>query len=145
MKRSTGFRDYVLASGSVKQALDGKVITFYGGTVPASADAALGSAVPLCTITVDGAGGTLNMATAPAGGQLPKSSSQVWRGDITTAGTATFFRHHALGDDGSLSTAAVRLQGTVGLVGTDIEVSDVIFTPGDERKINYYVVAITEG
>lgn len=146
MKRSTGFRNRVLATESAREALNNTVIVVYAGPVPATADAALGSAVELVTITVDGDGTTpLTMDSTATNAQLSKNPSEVWSGTITTSGTATFYRQQTLADAGDASTTAVRIQGTVGTVIGELNFSDVAFVSGDERRINYYVVAITAG
>ena len=47
VKSSTGFRNHVLAVGSVKDALDGSELKLYGGRVPLSAaSASTGTAPP---------------------------------------------------------------------------------------------------
>lgn len=146
MKRSTGLRNYMLATGSLKGALDGKVIKIYNGAEPVTADAALAGNTLLCTITVDGDGATgLTLAAAATGGQITKNTSEVWEGDIVASGTASFFRMETLADAGGSSTSAVRLQGSVANVGADLNFTDTAFTTGDSRRINYFVASIPAG
>lgn len=145
MKRSTGFRNYLLATGSAKAALDGKVIKVYSGTAPATADDALGAAVLLCTISVDGTGTGVTMAATASGGQLTKNSSEVWKGTIGTSGTASFFRMETAADAGVLSTTAVRLQGNIALDGADLNFASIDLVAGNERQINYFTVSISAG
>lgn len=145
MKRSTGLRNYMLASGSFKQALAGTVIRVYGGTAPASADDAIGAATLLCTISVDGDGTGVTLDATASGGVITKNTSEVWTGDVTASGTATFFRMEFAADTGAFSTTAVRMQGTVGLVGADLNFSSVNLTLGDARRINYFAASISAG
>ena len=145
MKRSTGFRNYLLATGSAKAALDGKVIKVYSGTAPATADDTLGAAVLLCTISVDGTGTGVTMAATASGGQLTKNSSEVWKGTIGTSGTASFFRMETAADAGGLSTTAVRLQGNIALDGADLNFASIDLVAGNERQINYFTVSISAG
>lgn len=145
MKRSTGLRNYMLASGSFKQALAGTVIRVYGGTAPASADDAVGAAPLLCTISVDGDGTGVTLDATASGGVITKNTSEVWTGDVTASGTATFFRMEFAADTGAFSTTAVRMQGTVGLVGADLNFSSVNLTLGDARRINYFAASISAG
>ena len=147
MKRSTGLRDYMLATGSFKGAIDGKVIKIYSGVEPATADAALDvSNVLLNTITLDGLGVTgLTLAATATGGQITKNTSEVWEGTNVATGTAAFFRMQTAADDGGASTSAVRLQGNVALAGADLNFSSVAFVTGDARRINYFVVSIPAG
>ena len=143
MKRSTGLRNYMLATGSLKGALDGKVIKIYSGPEPASADAALSGNTLLCTITVGGDGSTgLTLDAAATNGQITKNTGEVWEGDIVANGDATFFRQETLADSGGVSTTAVRLQGNIANVGADLNFTDTTFVRGDARRINYYVAAI---
>ena len=145
MKRSTGLRNYMLATGSFKEAMDGKVIKVYAGTAPASADDAIGAATLLCTISVDGTGTGGTFEVVPASGTISKDTSEIWTGDVVANGTASFFRMLTTADDNSYSTSAVRMQGTVGLVGADLNFSSVSLTIGDARRINYFVASISAG
>jgi len=145
MKRSTGLRNYMLASGSFKAALAGTVLRIYGGAAPASADESIGSAVLLCTISVDGDGTGVTLDATASGGVIVKNPSEVWTGDVTTTGTASFFRMEFDADTGAFSTSAVRMQGTVGLVGADLNFSSINLAPGDARRINYFAASISAG
>lgn len=135
----------MLASGSFKAALAGTVLRIYGGAAPASADESIGSAVLLCTISVDGDGTGVTLDAAASGGVIAKNPSEVWTGDVTTSGTAAFFRMELASDAGAFSTSAVRMQGTVGLVGADLNFSSVILLVGDARRINYFAASISAG
>ena len=145
MKRSTGLRNYMLASGSFKAALAGTVLRIYDGAAPASADESIGSAVLLCTISVDGDGTGVTLDATASGGVIVKNPSEVWTGDVTTTGTASFFRMEFAADTGAFSTSAVRMQGTVGLVGADLNFSSINLAPGDARRINYFAASISAG
>jgi hypothetical protein len=146
MKRSTGLRNYMLSTGSLKTALDGKVINIYAGAVPATADAALSpDNVLLATISVSGSGTGLTMAAAAAAGQLTKNSSEVWSGETLANGTAAFFRMQTAADDNAASTTAVRLQGTVALDGADMNFATLSLVAGNTRQINYFVISVSAG
>ena len=145
MKRSTGLRNHMLASGSFKDAVNGTVLRVYSGTAPASADDAIGAAVLLCTISVDGTGTGVTLDASASGGVINKNPSEVWTGDVTTSGTASFFRMEFSSDTGAFSTSAARLQGTVGLVGADLNFSSVSLTAGDARRVNYFAASISAG
>lgn len=138
VKASTGLRNHVLATGSVKSALDGGFVKIYAGTVPATADAALGSAVLLCVIYSDGTSAGVNLAAAASDGSIAKSGSETWSGTNVASGTATFFRHVAAADDGSASTTAPRLQGTVGVSGADLNISSTALVAAVPQALDYY-------
>lgn len=144
MKRSTGFRNAMLSTGAIP-ALNGKVIKLYSGPVPASADEALPStALLLATITVNDGGTGLTFAT-PAGGQVTKSTSEVWSGTVTANGTASFFRMEDAADSGAASTTAVRIQGTIGLDGADMNFGTTALITGNLRQINVFVISVSAG
>ena len=52
-KTSTALRNGMLAGSGLKEQLDAGFIKIYAGTVPATADDAIGSATLLCTISVN--------------------------------------------------------------------------------------------
>lgn len=96
-----------------KQALDGSYISFYSGTVPASPDDSLGSAVELCRITMSGTGIILD--DSPMGGEIVKSKDQSWQTTmLMSAGTISFFRIREQSDTGAYSQTLKRVQGIPG-------------------------------
>lgn len=114
LKISTGLRNAVLVTGSLKSQLDGKVVRIYGGAVPADADAALGAATLGCTISVGGTGTGVTFEATPVDGALVKTAAETWSGTNAATTTATFWRIEATADAGDASTTAIRVQGTFG-------------------------------
>lgn len=144
MKRSTGFRNAMLSAGAIP-ALNGKVIKLYSGTVPASADEALSAnAVLLATISVSDGGTGLTFAT-PAGGQVTKNTSEVWSGTVVANGVASFFRMEDPADSGAASNTAIRIQGTIGLDGADMNFGTTALVTGNLRQINVFVISVSAG
>lgn len=141
-KLSTGLRNHLLATGSIKAALDGGVIRIYSGTEPATADAAIGSAQLLVTISKDGTGAGLTLATSATNGIITKNTTEVWRGSVSATGTASFFRFSAISDTGGASSTEKRLQGTVGTMLADLLVSNDTFTSGSSRQIEVFNIAL---
>lgn len=139
MKISTGLRNAVLSTGSLKSALDGGEIRIYAGTEPASADDAIGGATLLVTIKNAGAG--INFDSAAAGGVLEKAPAEVWNGVNAASGTAVFYRHVLGADTGALSTTAVRMQGNCAVAGADLNLTSVSLTSGATQTIDFYSVA----
>jgi hypothetical protein len=144
IKISTGVRNHMLVTGSFKNAMDGGVLKIYAGTEPANADASIGSATLLCTVSNNSAGTGITFAAAASDGVLVKTASEVWSGAVTLGGVATFYRFVSLSDDGSLSTSAKRVQGVVGLVGVDLLVSTTTFVLGSTRIINSFTIGMPE-
>lgn len=142
IKASTGLRTGMLGSGSLKSLLDGGRINIYAGTPPATADDAIGAAVLLCAVTLNSTGTGINFDTAASAGVLAKAPGEVWSGVNVATNSATFYRHVAAGDDGTLSTTQPRLQGVVGVSGADMNLSSVSLASGATQTIDFYTVAL---
>lgn len=149
---STGLKNALLQSKSLKEALEtgsGLYLYYFAGPVPATADEALdatattGDHTQLVKMGADSTAVAdssvpLQLAATATGGYITKLSSQTWHGIITRSGKnngagsdeATFFRLCGGGDNGrTLSTTAIRIQGTIGESGdVDILVGDATMT-----------------
>ena len=141
LKASTGLRNKLLDTGSLKSILAAGFIKIYAGTIPASADDAIpGGATLLCTISINSTGTGINFDTAAVGGTLSKAPGEVWSGVNAAGGTATFYRHVEAADDGTASTTQARLQGTVGTAGAELNLSSVNLVNGATQTVDYYSV-----
>lgn len=111
-------------------------LRIYGGTVPATADAA--ASTLLCVITGPSAA-ALTWASSATAGVLLKSA-QVWSGTVTGAGTqtATYYRYvsHA-DDDGATGSTYPRLQGIVSTAGTELVLSNTSLVNGATVTVSY--------
>lgn len=140
---STALRNHIAVDGSVRGALNGLVIKLYSGTVPSSADAAIsGDSTLLCTISTDGSGAGLNFETSASGGVLTKASADTWEGTVAETGTATYYRFCTTGDSEGSSTSAIRVQGTVGTVNSDLLLSSTGLTSSAVQRLGYYSLTI---
>lgn len=142
IKTSTGLRNKLLDTGSLDTVLALGFIKIYAGAVPASADAALGAATLLSTISLNSTATGLSFEAAAVNGTLSKLSAEVWSGTNVAGGTATFYRHIAPGDDGTLSTTQARIQGTIGTSGADMNLSSTTLSNGATQTIDYYSVTL---
>lgn len=143
MKISTGLRNAMLDTASLKGAMTGALIYIYGGTVPAAANDADTGATLLCTISTGGDGTTaLALEAAAAAGVITKENDDTWSGTVDTSGTATFFRMKLPADDGSSSTTFKRIQGTIGLAGEDMNLSSTSLVAAATQTIDYFSVAL---
>lgn len=121
VKYSTGLRDHLAVTGSMKAAIDGMQIDIYSGVEPDTADAAMpGGATLLLTISAEGDPITWE---AGGGGVLRKASAETWNGVTVAAGTAAWFRIHSSSDGGIESASIIRVQGSVGAYGADINLT----------------------
>lgn len=140
MQVSSGLRNKMLDTGSLKSVMALGFIKLYGGAIPANADAAVTGTL-ITTISVNSTGTGLSLAAAAAAGVLAKAA-EVWSGVNSSSSTATYFRHVAVGDDGTLSTTQARVQGTVGTAGADLNISSTSLTSGATQTIDFYNVAL---
>ena len=141
LKSSTGLRSKLLDTGSLKATMALGFIKIYTGAEPANADAAVTGTL-LCTISVNSTGTGISFDTAAVGGVLSKAPGEVWSGVNAAGGTATYYRHVAVGDDGTLSTTQARIQGTVGTAGAELNLSSAVLANGATQTIDYYSVTL---
>ena len=142
-KASTGVRNHVLVTGSLRAAFAGGFLDIYAGAEPATADAAIIPATHthLVRIYSDGKSTGINLAATAADGFVEKSA-EAWTGTVLETDRATFFRLVGPADTGALSTTAPRLQGTVARAGGDLNLSSVDLVAGDPQAVNYFTVAL---
>jgi len=145
MKLSTAAQDHFNVTGDTEALINGKVIKIYGSTVslaealtfvPATAGASIGSATLLCTVSLNGAGTGVNLATTSSSGVIAKASAEVWQGDYVATGYPSFARIVDAADAGGVATTEKRLQLTVGTVGKEMIISTALKTLGDTQRID---------
>lgn len=143
VKSSTGLRNHVMGIGSLRALLHGACeIRIYAGTVPASPDDAIGSATRLVTIRKNGTD-PLGFDVTVADGTFVKDPSELWRGDAVATGVAAFYRLTLTADDDGASTSQPRQQGTVGLAGADLTLTNVNITSGAPQTLDYGAVTLS--
>lgn len=142
---STGARNGILLTSPLKTLLAAGFVQIYSGIAPANADNAIGSAgtnVLLCTISNNSTGTGINLDVTATGGIILKLGSEVWSGTNAATGTASFYRHVAVGDTGVLSTTQVRLQGDIATSGVEMNLSSTSLTSAATQTIDYYSIAL---
>ena len=140
---STGLRNKLLGTDSLKSALAGGFIHIYGcdpANVPTSADAAIGASHTLL-LTLYGNGSTsgLKLGT-PADGVISKDPNEMWSGTVLASGTARFFRYVGPADTGASSSTEPRLQGTVARVGAHLNLAKVDLVAGDTQAVSFVAI-----
>lgn len=139
LKTSTGLRNHMMGVGSFKSAMDGAELRIFAGATPASADDDCTAATLLCTIYEDGDPMTpLHWEATAAGGVLPKLSSEFWSGTVSASGTASFFRIVLPADTNAASATDNRVQGDIGLVASDLNLSSLALTVGASQIIDSF-------
>lgn len=142
IKRSTGLNNHMMTTGSFKAAMDGGYLRIYAGPVPATADDAITGATLLCTVSNNATATGLTFNGTASGGAISKTTAEVWRGVNSATGTASFWRLSATADAGAASTTEPRLQGTVGTVGNDLNLSSVALTSTVSQSIDSFNVGL---
>lgn len=141
LKLSTGLRNKLLDTGSLKATFAASFVKIYSGAAPADADAAVTGTL-LCTISISSGGTGVNMAAAAAAGVLQKLASETWSGVNAATGTAGYYRHVAAGDTGALSTTEARMQGLVSTAGAELNLSSTSLVSAATQSIDFYSVAL---
>lgn len=142
-KFSTGLRNGMLNNVGFLEALDGGVLKIFSApTAPASADAAETGTL-LMELTAGGDGSTGLTFDSPVAGVLSKSPSEVWMTSaVIESGACTYFRFVSQADDGAASDEAPRVQGTVGMLGADMNLTSTTVTAGAPWTLNYFHVGL---
>lgn len=140
---STGLRNAMLkaifTNDTFPKFYDNARLRIYSivGDAPATADAALGSATLITTISDNATGDPLAFDT-PVGDTVAKLPSQTWRGTNVASGTIVFWRLEELDDDGTASTTKLRIQGMCGTVGSDMNIQDLSLVSSAPQDIDYF-------
>ena len=137
---STALRDYMLDTGSFKTAMDDGFLNIYDGVVPVSVEDSLASSNLLCKLWLNPAG--LTWEAVAVNGIISKNAAEVWSGVNGVAGTATYFRFVQQIDDGTADPAQLRVQGLVGLVGAELNLSSTALSMGATQTVNHFNVAL---
>ena len=119
------------------------ILDIYSGSCPSDADSAE-TGTKLVSITVDG--GTLTKGTStngldwetPSAGAIAKSTSETWEGTAAATGTAGYFvlYDNAYDTGADTDAYAIRLMGTVGTSGTDLELTSTSITSGEPVTVS---------
>lgn len=142
MMISTGLAKALLDTGSFKANLSGMKLKIYAGTAPATADAALGGATLLVTISDNSGAGALSWETNAVGTTLSKLASQTWSGVNAASGTATFCRLELASDTGAASSTQIRVQGDVAIAGAFLNLSSTALTSGATQVVDFMSVSM---
>lgn len=141
-KFSTGLRNGMLDSTGFLEALDGGVLKIFSATTPPATadDAETGT---LLMVLTAGGGATGLTFELPVDGILTKTASEVWMTDaVIASGSCAYFRFVAPGDTGAASTTAPRVQGSIGLLGSDMNLTSTAVTEGEPWTLNYFSVGL---
>lgn len=131
IRLSTGLTNGLLGTSAFKTLLEdstGFQIDLYTGVRPATPDAAA-TGTKLASIKVGSA--KCHLDTAAAAGVILKSTSEAWAGTGIADGSVGYYRVITGTDDGlSLSTTAIRVDGTVATSGGDMNMTSTTIATG---------------
>ena len=142
IKTSSGLRNFMLVTGAFRGAMNGGTLKVYGGAVPADADAAIGAAILLSTVTNASTATGVTFAATASGGTVTKTASEVWSGLNAVSGTATFYRLLSAADTGVASATESRVQGLISTAGADLNLSSVALAAGATQTVDFYSIAL---
>lgn len=143
IRLSTGLRNHLCVTGSLSGALTGAVLRIYSGSAPLSANSEVpGSSELLCEVSTDGTGDGLNWEATSNAGVLAKDAGDEWTGQVLEDGTAGFYRLVMPADDGSQSTTAIRVQGTIATINADLLISSPSLTQGAAQRIGEFFLTV---
>jgi uncharacterized protein YndB with AHSA1/START domain len=138
---SAALQNYMMSTGSFKGGMDGSYLKIYSGTAPASPnDAVPGGSTLLCVVSVDGTATGVTFEATATPGLLVKAAAEPWEGTNEADGTATWFRLAPTADVGDASTTALRLQGSVGQAGADLNITSTSLTSGAVQSVDYFSI-----
>lgn len=124
---STGARNTSLSNG-LQTAWNGGFMDLYTGAQPANADSAVTGTL-LATVTLPA-----TAFNAAASGSITLQGT--WQcASAAATGTAGYFRMRLSGDAGGASATLVRMQGSVGTVGTDLILNNASISVGQQVTI----------
>lgn len=131
---STGLRNNLAGPLGFAASFEKGIIEIYTGSQPATADAAVTGTL-LGTMTLASGAFTPGSPTngltfaEPANGAVAKTGT--WSFVGIAAGTAGWFRFKANAvDNGGVSTTAVRMDGSCGTSGADLNISNIVIAVG---------------
>lgn len=144
LKYSEGARNGLMVDGSLSSLISGSHIRLYSGSVPASPNDGIGSSDVLAIISVDGDGTGISFESTATGGVLRKLTAEQWNGEVLIGGVATYFRVVQPADTNGVSLSAVRIQGTIGVGGADLNLDSQTLLVGAIQTIDTCYLTMPE-
>jgi len=138
IRLSTGLRNQLLDTGSLKTIFTNAKLEYFTGAQPASADdAATGTKL----LTIDNTTG-INFEPTAVNGTLSKLATEVWSATAANSGTAGWFRLSSLADANAASTTLPRIDGSIGTFGADLNLSSTNIVAGATETVTAFDVTL---
>ena len=142
LKLSTGLRNKMLDTSSLRTIFNLGFLEIWAGTVPTDADQTTSGATLLVRISNNNTTTGLTFAATASAGAITKNLAETWSKAAAGTGTATFYRFVAAGDTQALSTTEARIQGTVGLAGADLNVASMSYAASTVYTVDSYTISL---
>lgn len=129
LRLSTGMREKLLSTLTIKELLDGGYMDIFTGSQPATADAVETGTKLVRLSSTSGSASTDGLRFGTALGGVIPLTVPAWSGVVNPAGVAGWFRFYGTGSTsgvaGSTGTngTAIRLDGNVGVSGADLNLT----------------------
>jgi hypothetical protein len=146
LRLSTGLREGLLGTADWKTLFTDGIMDIYSGAIPANADAAETGTL-LVSITkasgafVAGAAANGLEFAAPSGGTIAKNAD-VWSGVGANTGEAGYYRFYGNAYVDGISATAIRFDGTCGVSGADLNMSDLTVTSALTTTIDTFSITL---
>jgi hypothetical protein len=141
LRISTGLRDDLLDTASLKTAMNLFFVDVYTGAQPGSADTAP-SGTKLLTYTVGNDGSTGGTWGTASSGSLSKTAAETLQATGLAAGTAGWFRIRLSGDLGTTNTTDKRIDGSIAKSGSDMDMANLSVTVGQIRTLDSLTITL---
>lgn len=142
LKYSMGVRNKLMNNVGMRELLTNCQLRLYSGPVPASPNDPIGAGILLCTL--DNGSGGLNWEASVTEGTLAKALSEEWTGAVVVSGQATYFRVVEPADADDTSLSAVRVQGTIGIAGADMNITNPSLSATATQTLDYFYLTMPE-
>ena len=140
LRLSTGLRDGMMGTSTLKEELNGGVLDIFTGSQPASANYIETGTKLVRISTSAGTGSTTGLVFGTAGtGILPKSASD-WKGTVSVAGVAGWFRFYGTSGTTGTSSTAIRMDGAIGVSGADLNLSHTSLTADSTLTVSTFSI-----
>lgn len=142
LRLSTGARTALAGTRGLKDIFNGGYIDIYSGGQPASADYTE-TGTKLARITVaSGALSTAGLTFGTAGSGILPKSADVFSGVVLAAGVAGWFRLYGTGGTSGSSDSERRMDGNVGVSGSDLVLSNTSLAVGATVTIDSVSITV---
>lgn len=149
LRLSTGLRNYMTRTGSLKAGIDNCYLLLYSGSQPATADAAATGTL-LAVISAAGvADAELTIIDGSGDGDLDKAV-EVWQGSGLADGVLGWFRLIVENTDqattvteaGTLSTTSRRIDGAIAASGSQLNISNTTVATGAPQLVDTFTLTM---